>query len=266
MATRDAMMEQLFNAPPPRRRQHRAVAVNPFAAIFGDMAGQEASHNRVEAEPQPPAAGADSRGDQARQDVAERPPPRTVVRMKQCSGVADTPCEQQIPARLKRCPTCRVENRRRQRKGYNRDYSQKNREPINVKRDDRRRTARENARHSSRPRPNAAPTGRAETMPKRRSGRQTITDQERKILAEDLLIERYLNSRSPSESWQHVRPDSQAQPNSARTLYHRSVNWYADRFPVQCQKFVRRLRKKIEEQYQAWLSGLLPEKHTMTRY
>ena len=139
-------MEQLFNAPlPPRRRQHRAVAVSPFAgALFGDVVGPEAAHTRAEDEPPPTAASAASRGDQARPDVAERPPPRPEVRMKQCSGVADTPCEQQISARLKRCPTCTVENRRRQRQGYNRDHSQKNREPINVKRNDRRRKAREN--------------------------------------------------------------------------------------------------------------------------
>ena len=73
--------------------------------------------------------------------------------MKQCSGVADTPCEQQIPARLKRCPTCGVENRRLQRQGYNRDYSQKNREPINVKRNDRRRKPRE---HGAAQQPTAA--------------------------------------------------------------------------------------------------------------
>ena len=90
-------------------------------------------------------------------------------------------------------------------------------------------------------------------MPRRRPGRETLTDQERKILAEDLLTERRLNGRSPAESWQHVRPDSQAQPNSARTLFHRTVNWYADRFPRQCQQFLRRLRKKSEEKFQAQL-------------
>ena len=94
-------------------------------------------------------------------------------------------------------------------------------------------------------------------MPKRRPGRQTITDQERKILAEDLLIERYLNGKSPVESWQHVRPDSQAQPNSARTLYHRAVNWYAARFSGQCKRFLRILRKKGEEKFQAQLSEIV---------
>ena len=89
-------------------------------------------------------------------------------------------------------------------------------------------------------------------MPRRRPGRETLTDQQRKILAEDLLTERYLNGRSPAESWKHVRPDSEAQPNSARTLYHRAVNWYAARFSVQCQRLLRRLRKKSEEQFQAW--------------
>ena len=94
-------------------------------------------------------------------------------------------------------------------------------------------------------------------MPKRRPGKETLTDQARKILAEDLLIERYLNSRSPVESWQHVRPDSQAQPNSARTLYHRAVNWYADRFSGQCKKFLRLLRKKGEEKFQAQLREIV---------
>ena len=94
-------------------------------------------------------------------------------------------------------------------------------------------------------------------MPKRRPGRQTITDQENKILAEDLLTERKLNGKSPAESWQHVRPDSQAQPNSAKTLYHRAVNWYADRFPGQCKKFLRLLRKKGEEKFQAQLREMV---------
>ena len=49
--------------------------------------------------------------------------------MKQCSGVADTPCEQQIPARRKRCVACTAENRRLQKQGYNRDYSQKTARP-----------------------------------------------------------------------------------------------------------------------------------------
>ena len=180
MATFDTMLEQLFHAPPPRRRQHRAVAIpQPFAGLFGDVTGREAPHGRGEDKPPPPAAGTDSRSDQGRQHSAavagpfaglfgdvlgreashsrgedkppppaagtERPPPRPEVRMKQCSGIADTPCEQQIPASKKRCPTCTAENRRLQRQSYNRDYSQKNREPINVKRNDRRRKAREHA-------------------------------------------------------------------------------------------------------------------------
>ena len=116
-------MEQLSNAPPPRRRRRRAGAVpHPYAALYGGVAGQEVSHSRVEDEPPPPAAGADSRGDQAGQDVAERPTPRPEVRMKQ-HGRESPPAEAGLPPRL----------------------LPENRETLNVKRNDRRRKAREHA-------------------------------------------------------------------------------------------------------------------------
>ena len=65
--------------------------------------------------------------------------------MKRCAGLADRPCRKKMPARRTRCTTCSTENRRRQKEGYNQHYFQANREPLNEKRRERRRKARQRA-------------------------------------------------------------------------------------------------------------------------
>ena len=69
----------------------------------------------------------------------------SAVAMKRCAGLADRPCRKKIPARRKRCATCSKENRRRQKEVYNQRYFQANREALNEKRRERRRTARQQA-------------------------------------------------------------------------------------------------------------------------
>ena len=65
--------------------------------------------------------------------------------MKRCAGLADRPCRKKVLPRRKRCTTCSTENRRRQKEGYNQHYFQANREPLNEKRRERRRKARQRA-------------------------------------------------------------------------------------------------------------------------
>ena len=65
--------------------------------------------------------------------------------MKRCAGLADRPCRKKVFPRRKRCTTCSTENRRRQKEGYNQHYFQANREPLNEKRRERRRKARQRA-------------------------------------------------------------------------------------------------------------------------
>ena len=65
--------------------------------------------------------------------------------MKRCAGLADRPCRKKVLPRRKRCATCSKENRRRQKEVYNQRYFQANREPLNEKRRERRRKARQRA-------------------------------------------------------------------------------------------------------------------------
>ena len=65
--------------------------------------------------------------------------------MTKCAGLADRPCRKKVLPRRKRCATCSKENRRRQKEVYNQRYFQANREPLNEKRRERRRKARQRA-------------------------------------------------------------------------------------------------------------------------
>ena len=76
---------------------------------------------------------------------ARNEPGGSAAPMKRCAGLADRPCRKKMLPRRKRCATCSKENRRRQRQGYNERYFQANREALNEKRLERRRTARQQA-------------------------------------------------------------------------------------------------------------------------
>ena len=64
---------------------------------------------------------------------------------KRCMGVADRSCDTEIPMRHRRCRECQIENRRRQRQGYNRTYFHANRVRLNEKHRVRRRQQRQRA-------------------------------------------------------------------------------------------------------------------------
>ena len=76
---------------------------------------------------------------------ARNEPGASAAPMKRCAGLADRPCRKKVLPRRKRCATCSKENRRRQKEVYNQRYFQANREPLNEKRRERRRKARQRA-------------------------------------------------------------------------------------------------------------------------
>ena len=78
-------------------------------------------------------------------EVKQREERRPVEPQRKCMGVADRPCDAEIPMRQKRCRDCQRENRRRQKRRYNRTYFQANRVRLNEKRRGRWRRQRQQA-------------------------------------------------------------------------------------------------------------------------
>jgi hypothetical protein len=76
-------------------------------------------------------------------------------------------------------------------------------------------------------------------MPKR-SARETLSDWERRRIAEEILIERLTTDASLDECWKAVHPKSTAKPESARVMASRLVHWYIDKYPDGYEKLMKR--------------------------
>ena len=90
--------------------------------------------------------------------------------LNRCMGVADRPCEAEIPRRRKRCTACAAEQRRRLRTVYGRNYYRSHRESLDAKRKERRR------RQQQRERAEKAAAAKREEIERRAAMLRMIVD------------------------------------------------------------------------------------------
>ena len=115
------------------------------------------------------------------------------LRKRQCRGVEDRPCEKMVRPPRQHCTACAKEQRRRKKQGYNRDYSQDNREALSTKQRQRRHAARERAAAEARQKRREAEQARLDAMPRIHSGNKIIgyynTDTGQKVYTDKEHIE-----------------------------------------------------------------------------
>ena len=77
----------------------------------------------------------------------------------------------------------------------------------------------------------------------RRSAKETLSDWERRRIAEEILITRLTEGASLDECWKAAHPESMAKPESARVMARRLIRWYITKYPDGYEKLMKRARR-----------------------